>query len=243
MWPAPCSWRTRMWRIGESMIGSYTGRMAPPGRPKITSTPSISRDLIRAEPPLVFIVRPRGCSGFTACSVRVSFGWWSAGGRDRGRVRAAGENDSDLPWGGRSGTRTRLNCQRALAEYYERDGGSGMRAHRPTSVPAALAERQLGSTGRGRRPHRVSRGGHRWPPARSRAAPSPRPSRKGSAAARTASSAARPDLLVGAGEGVAERADPQHRGDLERGGVGGQLEATAASARRRRRPGPHPGGG
>jgi hypothetical protein len=41
-----------MWRIGESMIGSYTGKMAPPGNPKITSTPSISRDLMRAWPPL-----------------------------------------------------------------------------------------------------------------------------------------------------------------------------------------------
>ena len=49
--------------MGESMIGSYTGRMAPPGRPKMTSTPSISRDLIRAAPPLVFMVWSSGRSG------------------------------------------------------------------------------------------------------------------------------------------------------------------------------------
>src|SRR5690349_18110147 len=44
-----------MWRIGESMIGSYTGRIAPPGSPNITSTPSISSDLMRACPPFISI--------------------------------------------------------------------------------------------------------------------------------------------------------------------------------------------
>src|SRR5205085_6306524 len=42
-----------MWRIGLSMIGSYTGRMQPPGNPKIVSTPSISSALIRAWPPFI----------------------------------------------------------------------------------------------------------------------------------------------------------------------------------------------
>src|SRR5439155_11144135 len=55
MWPAPCSWRTRMWRIGESMIGSYTGRIAPPGRPNMTCTCSITRLLMRACAPVSFI--------------------------------------------------------------------------------------------------------------------------------------------------------------------------------------------
>ena len=41
--PAPCSWRTRMCRTeGESKSGSYSGRMAPPGMPNTTSTPSCS---------------------------------------------------------------------------------------------------------------------------------------------------------------------------------------------------------
>jgi hypothetical protein len=44
-----------MWRIGLSMIGSYTGRIAPPGRPKMVSTPSISRARIRACPPSIFM--------------------------------------------------------------------------------------------------------------------------------------------------------------------------------------------
>ena len=42
-WPAPCSWRTRMWRIELSMSGSYAGRMAPPGMPKTCSVPAASR--------------------------------------------------------------------------------------------------------------------------------------------------------------------------------------------------------
>src|SRR5262245_4165349 len=42
-WPAPCSWRTRMWRSRvESRSGSYAGRIAPPGMPKTVSTPSSS---------------------------------------------------------------------------------------------------------------------------------------------------------------------------------------------------------
>src|SRR5690242_3538233 len=45
--PAPCSCRTRMWRTLESKIGSYAGRMAPPGMPNMTSTPSDSSDRTR----------------------------------------------------------------------------------------------------------------------------------------------------------------------------------------------------
>src|SRR3954454_7169807 len=59
MWPAPCSWRTRMWRIVESISGSYAGRMAPPGSPNMTSTPSISRLLMRAWAPVSFIGAPQ----------------------------------------------------------------------------------------------------------------------------------------------------------------------------------------
>src|SRR5436190_15131971 len=79
MWPAPCSWRTRMCRIELSRIGSYAGRMQPPGSPNMTSTFSISRLLMRACAPVSFIVR--------------SFFWpgklerppeWEAGARARG---------------------------------------------------------------------------------------------------------------------------------------------------------------
>ena len=58
MWPAPCSWRTRMWRIDESISGSYTGRIAPPGSPNMTSVPSISRLLMRAWAPVSCIWAP-----------------------------------------------------------------------------------------------------------------------------------------------------------------------------------------
>ena len=46
-WPAPCSWRTRMCRTLESKIGSYAGRIAPPGMPNMTSTPSDSSERTR----------------------------------------------------------------------------------------------------------------------------------------------------------------------------------------------------
>src|SRR5919107_2140975 len=42
--PAPCSCRTRMCRTLESNSGSYAGRIAPPGMPNATSTPSASSD-------------------------------------------------------------------------------------------------------------------------------------------------------------------------------------------------------
>src|SRR5659263_679951 len=44
---APCSCRTRMWRILESNNGSYAGRIVPPGMPKMTSTPTASSDATR----------------------------------------------------------------------------------------------------------------------------------------------------------------------------------------------------
>ena len=52
-WPAPCSWRTRMWRIEESISGSYAGRIAPPGMPKMCSVPAASSDLIKLCAPLI----------------------------------------------------------------------------------------------------------------------------------------------------------------------------------------------
>ncbi len=123
MWPAPCSWRTRMWRIGLSMIGSYTGRIAPPGRPKMISTPSISRARIRACPPSIFmagrsLVRS-GCGGMR----------WAEVGRKLER-----------PPGGRSEGRTRDEDRRALDEDYE-----GVESgHRRPTLGSTARKRQDG---------------------------------------------------------------------------------------------------
>ena len=51
--PAPCSCRTRMWRIEESISGSYAGRIAPPGMPKMFSVPAASSDLIKLCAPVI----------------------------------------------------------------------------------------------------------------------------------------------------------------------------------------------
>ena len=58
MWFAPCSCRTRMWRIGKSSIASYAGRMAPPGYPKTSVTPSRTRHSQRICDPVRFISAP-----------------------------------------------------------------------------------------------------------------------------------------------------------------------------------------
>ena len=42
-----------MWRILESIRGSYAGRMAPPGMPKMTSVPAASSDVIRLCAPVI----------------------------------------------------------------------------------------------------------------------------------------------------------------------------------------------
>src|SRR3954447_6579584 len=51
--PAPCSCRTRMCLIEESMSGSYAGRIAPPGMPKMCRVPAASSDLIKLCAPVV----------------------------------------------------------------------------------------------------------------------------------------------------------------------------------------------
>ena len=53
--PAPCSCRTNMWRILLSKIGSYAGRIAPPGIPNMTSTPEASNAFTRALAPVIFV--------------------------------------------------------------------------------------------------------------------------------------------------------------------------------------------
>src|SRR5262245_45626807 len=52
-WPAPCSCRTRMCRILESISGSYAGRIAPPGMPKMSVTPAASSDVTRLCAPVI----------------------------------------------------------------------------------------------------------------------------------------------------------------------------------------------
>ena len=52
-WPAPCSWRTRMCRIVESISGSYAGRIAPPGMPKMSVTPAASSEVTRLWAPVI----------------------------------------------------------------------------------------------------------------------------------------------------------------------------------------------
>src|SRR5882762_9650530 len=107
MCPAPCSWRTRMCRIEESMSGSYTGRIAPPGRPNMTSTPSISRLLMRAWAPVSFIVFQLLVGRRVGCGVVVRrFGETCVGKRN------------DLP-AGRS-WRTRGDTGVRLGDEYEK---------------------------------------------------------------------------------------------------------------------------
>src|SRR5262245_26459611 len=51
-----------MCRTGESRIGSYAGRIAPPGIPKMTSTPSCSSERIMACAPVIFTTASLPCS-------------------------------------------------------------------------------------------------------------------------------------------------------------------------------------
>src|SRR3954452_16081549 len=67
--PAPCSWRTRTCRTAESNSGSYAGRIAPPGIPKTTSTPTASRDRTRLWAPVIPVA---GCGLAGVCRAVVS---------------------------------------------------------------------------------------------------------------------------------------------------------------------------
>src|SRR5262249_24356088 len=79
-----------MWRIEESISGSYTGRIAPPGRPNMTLVPSISRLLMRAWAPVSFISVPSSSAG---CSV------WEISGHEKPPAFARGEG-AQTRWGG-----------------------------------------------------------------------------------------------------------------------------------------------
>src|SRR3954451_12873742 len=91
-WPAPCSCRTRMCRIEESMRGSYAGRMAPPGMPKISVVPAASSDLTRLCAPVI-------CSLIGLCPVSlpaVPCGWFSPTKNPSARWAARGDACSEV---------------------------------------------------------------------------------------------------------------------------------------------------
>jgi len=54
MCTAPCSWRTSIWLRGSSKSTSYMGRTAPPGKPKMVSTPSFRRHSMNILAPVIF---------------------------------------------------------------------------------------------------------------------------------------------------------------------------------------------
>src|SRR5215813_5440393 len=87
-----------MWRIEESISGSYTGRIAPPGSPNMTSVPSISRLLMRAWAPV-------SCILVSAC-LRAGGSWAKA------RTRA-----QKTPRLGEGSRRTGAGVRRALGDY------------------------------------------------------------------------------------------------------------------------------
>src|SRR5215212_11945345 len=58
-----------MCRIVESKSGSYAGRMAPPGMPKMVSVPALSRDLIRLWAPVTCAPAPPGSLMASSSSV------------------------------------------------------------------------------------------------------------------------------------------------------------------------------
>src|SRR5947207_4361209 len=68
-WPPPCSWRTRMWRTFESNSGSYAGRIAPPGMPNTTSTPSASSERTSALAPDIGASETTAPPDATPCAV------------------------------------------------------------------------------------------------------------------------------------------------------------------------------
>ena len=72
--PAPCSWRTRICRSLAWKIGSYVGRIAPPGMPKTTSTPSSSSARMIDRAPVDFSRITRGVAACSSAPVDESVG-------------------------------------------------------------------------------------------------------------------------------------------------------------------------
>src|SRR3954471_19398977 len=113
-----------MCRIDESISGSYTGRMAPPGRPNMTSTPSISRLLMRAWAPVSFMIS--SSAGFEGTTTWA--GCAPAPGHEKPPACGRGVESARARRGGR-----------ALHNDYEevRRAGGGCRRHsaHPTTTP------------------------------------------------------------------------------------------------------------
>src|SRR6187402_3985761 len=125
--------------MGLSMIGSYTGRIAPPGNPNITSTPSISRAFIKACPPLSCMA---GAPVVDCARTKTkTTPQWEVG------TAHAGRGD-----------------RRALREDYETWEKGGLAAHRGRVFHADRDRRKTAvnkaDTERRRRPHES---GHNYP--------------------------------------------------------------------------------
>src|ERR1700684_2966308 len=88
-----------MCRIDESMSGSYTGRIAPPGRPNMTSTPSISRLLMRAWAPVSFMIS--SSAGFDKTAAGMKNPSPGGEGRKSARARTGGRALHNYEDGGR----------------------------------------------------------------------------------------------------------------------------------------------
>src|SRR6516165_9703467 len=92
-----------MCRTDESKIGSYAGRMAPPGMPNMTSTPSDSSDRTRDCAPVTDSVTTRtgpvdgaGCCGPCPCALTPAATVSGEGAEpDWERVAPGGEAESD----------------------------------------------------------------------------------------------------------------------------------------------------
>src|SRR4051812_31294673 len=121
--PAPCSWRTRMCRIEESRSGSYAGRIAPPGMPKMCSVPAASRDLIKLCAPL--IVAPACWLITVSCLVLVPELVWCRETKNPSAEAARGD------------ARIELGSTRASGAYKK----LGLGAHGAT-VPVPVLRRQ-----------------------------------------------------------------------------------------------------
>src|SRR4051794_15387120 len=100
--PAPCSWRTRTCRTAESNSGSYAGRIAPPGIPKTTSTPTASRDRTRLWAPVIPVA---GCGLAGVCRAVVSTPRVAAAAASVGGTGVAGSGPAPgaATAGGRAG--------------------------------------------------------------------------------------------------------------------------------------------
>ena len=120
-WPAPCSWRTRMCRILESNSGSYAGRIAPPGMPKMFSAPG---RLQRADQAL------RAGDLLALCSLMLLHPVWSVG---RSAGRPGPTKNPSAGWQ-RGVTRVRgLVGSAHASRAYEK-----VRAHAPTVAAGAV---------------------------------------------------------------------------------------------------------